>query len=116
MQEHTVGVDDLSNDEVEVVKVPMDDKGGVMFIGSLSADDFVEWQEGQKEDKKNAAARLIVRSLVRSLDDPTRVGTEDMVPKFRRAKIAKTERLLRAIFKLNDINQPEKEIEKLKNA
>jgi hypothetical protein len=108
--ERLVSVDELSNDQVDIVKVPMDDKGGVMYIGSLSADDFVEWQEskdsGSPDAKKTAAARLITRSLVKGEKDATRIGTEDMVPKWRKAKIAHSERVLKAIFKLNGINQP----------
>ena len=108
--ERLVSVDELSNDQVDIVKVPMDDKGGVMYIGSLSADDFVEWQEskdsGSPDAKKTAAARLITRSLVKGEKDATRIGTEDMVQKWRKAKIAHSERVLKAIFKLNGINQP----------
>lgn len=131
-EERVLTPDDLSNDSVDIAKVTLDDRGGVMFIGSLSADDMVEWMEardgGGREEKKNASARLIIKSLVRGPDknaDGTeltadqrkaaalRVGTEDMVPKFKRAKHSKTERLLKAIFKLNSINQ--KDEEKVKN-
>ncbi len=115
-EERIVSLEDLSNDQVEIVKVPMDDKGGVMYIGSLSADDFIEWSEaresGEAEAKKNASALLIVRSLVKGATDPTRIGTPDMVVKLRKAKVSKTERLLKAILKLNYINQRDEGVAK----
>lgn len=109
MSEKVVSVDDLVAEPIDIVKVLLDERGSVLFIGSLSADDFVEWNEtkevGDPEAKRNAAALLITRSLVKSMDDPTRIGTPDMVAKFRKIKVAKSERLLKAIFKLNNINQ-----------
>jgi hypothetical protein len=109
IEERIVSPEDLSNDVVEIVKVTMDDKGGVMYIGSLSADDFVEWQEtkdgGNQEAKKNASAQLMMRSLVKGPTDPTRIGTPSHVVAFRKAKVSRTERLLKAILKLNYINQ-----------
>lgn len=108
-EERVISLEDLSNDTVEIVRVSMGDKG-VLYIGSLSADDFVEWTElrdsKDKDAKKNAAAQLIAQSLVKGKDDPTRIGTPDMVAKFRKMKVAHSERLLKAIFKLNGINQP----------
>lgn len=104
-----VTADDLAAEPVEIVKVVLDDKGACMFVGSLTADDFVEWTEareaGGPESKKNAAALLIVRSLVKGEKDATRIGTDAMIPKFRATKVAKTEKLLKAIFALNGINQ-----------
>ena len=115
-EEHVVSVEELSNDLVEIVKVPMDDKGGVLFIGSLSADDFVEWTSmrdfASPEGKRNSGATLIVRSLVRGEKDATRVGTDDMIAKFRKVKVSKSERLLKAIFKLNGINQKDEVVAK----
>ena len=109
IEEHQVNPEDLSNDVVEIVKVSMDDKGSVMYIGSLSADDFIEWQEtkdsGDPEAKKNASALLMTRSLVKGEKDSTRIGTPTMIAHFRRAKVSRTERLLKAILKLNYINQ-----------
>lgn len=122
MEERIVSIDELSNDNVEIVKVPMDDKGGVLYIGSLSTDDFVEWQEaqGNAEEKKTAAARLIVKSLVKGPDKApdgkplvgeqlkaaaARTGSADMVPKLRKAKMSRSELILKAILKLNGINQ-----------
>ncbi len=122
-EERVVSPEDLSNDDhrVEIVKVPMDDKGSVMFIGSLSADEYVEWAEAKSSDdpdvKRNAAALLMMRSLVKGPvpgDDATpeqrkaaavRTGTDAHVKAFRKAKVSRTERLLKAILKLNYINQ-----------
>lgn len=122
-EERVVSPEDLSNDFVDIVKVPMDDKGGVMYIGSLSADEFVEWTEtkdaSDPEAKKNASAQLMMRSLVKGPDKidgkeltaeqraaaSTRIGTPAHVAAFRKAKVSRTERLLKAILKLNYINQ-----------
>jgi hypothetical protein len=123
-QERTVSVDELAAEDVEIVKVLMDDKGGVMYIGSLTGDEFVEWQtineSASPEEKKNSPAKLMVRSLVQGPDKhpdgtelsheervlaATRIGTDAMIFKLRKSKIAKTERLLKAIFKLNGISQ-----------
>lgn len=117
-------IDDMASEPPEIVKVSLGD-GTVLYIGSLNADEFIEWQEtkekqGDPEAKRNAAALLITRSLVRGPDTgpdgaplseieliaaSVRVGTLDMVPKFRKIKVSKSERLLKAIFKLNNINQ-----------
>lgn len=110
--ERAVTPEDLSNEPVEVRKVKVDDKGGVMFIGSLTADEFAEWNDAKKNSdsvdmRRNASARLIMQSLVRSLTDSTRIGTEEMIPMFRKARVARTERLLKAILKLNGINEQE---------
>lgn len=101
--------EDLASEAVEIAKVKVDDKGGVMFIGSLSAEEFAEWNDaknaGDAETKRNAAAVLIMKSLVKSETDATRIGTNSMVPLFRKARIARTERLLKAVLKLNGIQQ-----------
>jgi hypothetical protein len=124
IKERVVTPEDLSNDFVEILKVPVDTKGSVMYIGSLSADDFVEWQEAKDvsdlEAKKSAGAQLMMRSLVKGPDknpDGTdltpeqhkaasvRIGTPANVAAFRKMKVASSERLLKAILKLNYINQ-----------
>ena len=114
-EEKILSADDLAAEPVEIVKVELDDKGGVMFIGSLTADQFVEWQDARNatsEAKRNAASQLIVDSLVKGEKDPTRIGTPEMLPFWRKVRVMKSERMLKAIFKLNGINQPDD----LKNA
>lgn len=117
-EERIVSPSDLANEPVEIVKVSVDAKGGVMFIGSLTAEEFSDWNDaksgGNLEAKKNASAKLIVQSLVAGPKDPTRIGTQDMVPLFRKSRVARTEKLLQAILKLNGINQPTEE--SVKNA
>lgn len=125
VEEHVVTPEDLSNDQqVEIVKVVLDDKGSIMYIGSLSADDFVEWTEakesGEPEARKNASARLMMLSLVKGPDKSIdgkeltpdqrtaasiRIGTPAHTVAFRKAKVSRTEKLLKAILKLNYINQ-----------
>src|SRR5258708_3105302 len=118
MEEKVITPQDLATEPVEIVRVKVDDKGGVMFIGSLTADEYTEWGDARNssdpEARKTAAAGLIIKSLVKGINDPTRIGTMDMVPLFRKARIARTERLLKAVLKLNGINQPD-EVE-VKNA
>lgn len=116
-EERVVSPEDLSNDQVEIVKVVVDAKGGVMYIGSLSADEFVEWQEAKSDKtdpdaKKNASAVLMMRSLVKGPEDATRIGTPAHVAAFRKAKVSSTERLLKAILKLNYINQKDEDAAK----
>lgn len=109
MEERVLTPADLAAEPVEIMKVVLDAKGGVMFIGSLTADDFADWNDakgqGDIEARKSAAAKLIVSSLVAGEKDPTRIGTDAMIPLFRKAKMARTEKLIKAILKLNQINQ-----------
>ena len=127
-EERVVTPEDLSNETfTDIVKVVVDGRGGVMFIGSISADDFIEWQEAKganPEAKKNASAQLIARSLVKGPDknaDGTelteeqrkaasvRIGTPAHAAAFRKAKVSSTERLLKAILKLNYVNQKDED-------
>lgn len=116
--------------KVEITKVYLPSSKQTLYVGSLSAEDYAEWtaaNEGSVEAKKSAAALLIVNSLVAGPDDPdekmtpeqrtaaeVRVGTREMIAKFRNIKIATSERILKAITKLNGINQPE--VDATKNA
>jgi hypothetical protein len=126
MAERVITVEEIGAEPIDIVKVSVDDAGGVMFIGSITGADFAEWTDardaGDAEAKKTAAAKLIVRSLVQGPEKPTdpeklkawdrgaaerRIGTDAMVPLFVRARMGRTERLIKAIFKLNYINQRE---------
>lgn len=116
--------------EVKIVPVYLPDSKKTLYIGSLSAEDYAAWtamNDGEAEAKKNAAALLISNSLVQGPDDPDgkmtaeqrtsaekRIGTREMVAKWRGIRIATSERILKAIMKLNGINQPE--VEKAKNS
>lgn len=129
--ERILSPEDLSNENIEISKVSMDAKGGVMYIGSLSAEEFTEWQESRDSKdpsiKRMAMALLMMRSLVKGPDKcadgselnaaqlktaSERIGTEAHVTAFRKAKVASTERLLKAILKLNNINQADEVIAK----
>ena len=62
-EERVVSPEDLSNEtNLEIVKVRVDDKGSIMFIGSLSADEYVEWSEaGDKNDPEAKKVTLLGR-------------------------------------------------------
>lgn len=78
-------------------------------IGSLAAEDFVAWTElrdsGAPDAKKNSSALLISRSLVDA--DGKRIGDEARVAQLKKIRLNVSETFLAAIFKLNNINQPE---------
>lgn len=116
--------------EIEIARIYLPSSKTTLFVGSLSAEDYAAWtsmNDGSPDAKKDAAALLIVNSLVQGPDDPdgkmtpeqrkaaeVRIGTRDMIAKFRSIKIATSERILKAITKLNGINQ--KESDEAKNS
>lgn len=83
-------------------------------IGSVSAGDIMAWSESEKEEKRTAGLRLITKSLVgpepenrRYADDPRYVEV------FKKVRHKETERVVKAILKLNGMNV--KGIEEAKN-
>ncbi len=90
----------------EVVAVKL--KTGTVYIGSITAEAFVEWQEQRAEGaegRKKASALMIVRSLTD--EKGTRIGDESQLSRLQKMSLHSSETLLKAIFKLNNINQPE---------
>ena len=113
---------------VDIVKLMLPGYAEPLYLGSLTAEDYVEWQATAQstdpDEKKSAAALLIANSLVQGPEGPfadeaarmaaeKRVGTREMVSKFRQIKIGTSERIVKAILKLNGVNQPD--VEKVKN-
>ena len=76
--------------------------GGIVRIGSLTADDFIEWQEANEGPaKRTAGLRLIVKSLVD--EQNTRIGTDKHIELFKKKSVAMTEKVVSAIVKLNGL-------------
>ena len=105
MTEKFASFDDLlSSTDVEYATVAID--GKTYRIGSITGEDFLAWSElrdSGPEAKKNASAVLISRSLVDA--DGKRIGDESKIDRVKKLKLKVSEMLLKAIFKLNSINQ-----------
>ena len=96
----------LAADGVDYVDVLV--RGGVVRLGSITGEDFVAWtemRESSAEAKKDASALLISRSMVDGAGK--RIGDDGKVAQIKKMNLKTTETLLKAIFKLNGINQPD---------
>lgn len=97
--------------DIEYKRIPGFASGKTIVIGSITAGDFVEWQESNDGPaKKNAGLKLIIRSLVDGIPgtDPgatgKRIGTDAGLVKLKEMPIKHTERIIRAIIELNGLN------------
>lgn len=91
----------LAAEDVEYAEI----KGwnGIIRIGSLSAEEFLEWTEANEgEAKKTAGIRLVVRSLVDA--EGRRIGNDKMIGQFKKKSQAIMERIVKEILKLNGLN------------
>lgn len=92
--------------EVEYATIPGYKDGEFVRIGSVTAGDVIEWSEANEgEAKRTAGLRLITKSLVGP--EPGNVRYADdikNIPKFRSMRHKETERIVRAILKLNGMN------------
>ena len=90
--------------EVEYAEVPGFREGEIVRIGSVDAGAVIEWSEANEtEAKRTAGLRLITKSLVneagvRYADDVKNI------PKLRAMRHKETERIVKAILKLNGMN------------
>lgn len=89
----------------EFATVPGFKEGQVLRIGSITAGDFIEWQEANKgEAKRTAGLRLICKSLVGPAPANERYAVADKnIQVFRRMSHKSTENVVKAILKLNGI-------------
>ena len=87
--------------------------GGLVRIGSLSAQEMIEFVEGNEDPKRRriAGIRMIVRSLVD--EEGNHVGTEAHVNAFLKKDAATTNRLVEAIMELNGMREPK--VKEVKN-
>jgi len=100
----------LSPSDVEYVEIEA--WGGIVRIGSLTAEDLIEWTEANEGPaKKTAAIRLIVRSLVD--EQGNRIGTDKHIEAFKKRSHATMERIAEQVLKLNGMHL---NFEKIKNA
>ncbi len=87
--------------------------GGMVRLGSLSAEELIEFVEGNEDPKAKRVAgiRMIVRSLVNEAGE--RVGTEAHVPAFLKKDAATTNKLVEAVMELNGMREPK--VKEVKN-
>lgn len=99
----------LAGNQIEYAEVPI--QAGVVRIASITAKDWVQWTELREtpEGKKISGAMLIVRSLVDA--NGVRIGDDAKLAQVQELNLRTTEALLKAIFALNGINQPERKNE-----
>jgi len=108
----------LSESQIEYAKVEGFKKNDVLFIGSVTAGDVIEWSEaGEGEAKRTAGLRLIVKSLVDGIPGVTvlpdgtkatgkRIANDTHIPKLRNLSHKVAERFVREILKLNGMEVP----------
>lgn len=80
--------------------------GEKIRIGSVSAGDIIEWQDMlDGPAKRNAGLKLICKSLVGPAPANVRFADNDkFIAKFKEIRHRDTERILKAIVKLNGMN------------
>lgn len=103
--------DAFQGGDIEYKRIPGFAAGKTIVIGSITAGDFVEWQESNEGPaKKNAGLKLIIRSLVDGIPgvDPgatgKRIGNDAGLVKLRDMPIKHTERVIRTIIEFNGLN------------
>lgn len=100
----------LAADDVEYKEI--DGWGGKIRIGSLSAEDLMDWSEANEgEAKKTAGVRLVIRSLVDK--DGKRIGRDKDIAAFKKKSQSVLERIVKEVLKLNGLEA--KAQEKAKN-
>jgi hypothetical protein len=99
---------DYQKQAVEYVNVPGLVDGTFIRIGSVTAGDIIKWSEANEgEAKRTAGLRLIVKSMVDK--DNKRIGTDEHIPLLRNVPVKQTEKLLKAIAKLNGMDAKSQE-------
>jgi hypothetical protein len=92
--------------DVEYAEIDGFKPGEKIRIGSVTAGDIIMWSEANEgEAKRTAGLRLITRSLVGP--EPSNIRYADSpenIPKFRAMRHNVTNRIVKAILKLNEMN------------
>lgn len=98
----------LDEPDIEYARIPGFRSDTSIVIGSLSAGDLIEWSEANEgEAKRNAGLRLIAKSLVDGNPDEdegakgVRISSDKDLGKLRAKSHKVTERIVKAILKLN---------------
>jgi hypothetical protein len=88
--------------------------GGIVRLGSLNAEELIEFVEGNENPKSRriAGIRMIIHSLVN--DAGERIGTEAHVPAFLKKDAATTNKLVEAVMELSGMREPK--VKEVKNA
>lgn len=106
--EEVTAVEDITYD---VIDIP--EWGGKIRIGSITAEDMMEWVESNEgEARRTAGLRLIVKSLVD--EEGNRIGAPNLLQVLKKKNNAVCTRIVERILKLNQLNP--KASEELKNA
>lgn len=91
----------LAAEDVEYATIPTWN-GKYTRIGSLTAEDLIEWSDANDTPaKKNAGLRLLVKSLVDK--DGKRIGTPAHIEAFKKKSHAQIEKILEGVLTLNAI-------------
>ena len=91
-----------SKKAVEYAEIEGFDPGSVIRIGSVTAGDIIAWNNANEgEAKQTAGLRLIVDSMVDG--ENNRIGRSEHIPLLRDVPVKQTERVLKAIVKLNGL-------------
>jgi hypothetical protein len=80
--------------------------GGVVRLGSLTAEQMIQFVEQNVDEKARriAGIRMVVQSLVN--DDGERIGTDAHIPQFLKKDAATTNRLVETVMELNGLTKP----------
>jgi hypothetical protein len=101
---------DIRVDEVEVW-------GGTLCLGSLNAEDMIEFIEANEGPaKKTAGIRLIVKSLIDNPTDRNRIGSDKHLSMLKQKDSFTVGMVVKRIMLLNGIGTDAKTVEDLKNA
>jgi hypothetical protein len=95
---------------VEYAREPGFKPNSVFVLASVTAGDFIEWSEANEEAKRTAGLRLIIKSVVDGepgVDEGAtgkRIMDDTHIPVLRKLPHKDTERIVKAIIKLNKMN------------
>lgn len=101
---HVLSMDEiLAADDVEYAEI--EGWKGMIRIGSLSAEDFIEFNDtNEGPAKKTANVRIILKSLVDK--DGKRIGSDKHIEALKKKSHATINRIVQEIIKLNGLEVP----------
>ncbi|MFI5223668.1 MAG: hypothetical protein ACHQX3_05380 [Nitrospirales bacterium] len=114
MSDKLLSMEEIGNaTDVEFQVIQMPEWGGAVRIGSITAEDIVEWNESNSDPaaKRLAGIRLVVQSMVDK--DGKRIGTPKAVDVLKKRSAASINKLVEKVLVLNKLNA--KGLEEVKN-
>jgi hypothetical protein len=80
--------------------------GGTVRLGSLTAEEMIEFVEQNANEKARrvAGVRMIIRSLVDEAG--ARIGKEEHIPLFLKKDAATTNRIVEVVMEMNGLSKP----------